>query len=167
MNTVFLEHSKKINNSILNTISENIFSLEIVKNFVIDNIQKRLFETGKDVNDKKLQTDFAKYQNQQYYSKNTQKIKRKKGQSISNVTLQDSGDFYNSWKLIASKTFYVIYANFNKKGNNIFNNFQDSYTTFESFQNAILSMNDNELDLFFQNLFIPNFKQNFLNYVQM
>lgn len=163
MKSIFSTYQNYFSENLLNKVSKKIFEMSEIQDFIINNIQDRLENTGVDAFGNRLITDFAKSQGSRSYSKNTKTIKKAKGQNYSNVTLKDTGTFYNSFKIAANNTFYTINANFNKSKNNIFQNFQDSYTDINDFQKSILNLNDNELKIFINEYFIPNFKMIFLN----
>lgn len=163
MKSIFDTYKDYFTENLLNKVSKKIFEMSEIQDFIINNIQDRLENTGVDAFGNRLITDFAKSQGSRSYSKNTKTIKKAKGQNYSNVTLKDTGTFYNSFQMVLSNTFYSLKANFNKDNNNIFANFQDSYDNFEKFQNAILNLNDAEMKLFINELFLPNFKMIYLN----
>jgi hypothetical protein len=57
----------------------------------------------------------------------TLKIKRAKGQPTNKVTLEDTGDFYKTFKVKINKNSYEITANFEKQDGSILDNFSNRY----------------------------------------
>lgn len=140
--------------------SEKTFLLEYIREWIIETVQNRLYDSGEDSEGQELQTDIAKMQRKGFnYSLNTRKIKRSEGKKFSNVTLKDTGEFYESWQIAAKKTFAEIKANFKKDGGNIFENFQDSYTNQSDFEKKILSLSTEEMNVFLKKIFLPQFMQ--------
>lgn len=155
---VFGEIAKKLTKQKIIEYAATVFNYEFVKDEIIRILQTRLYKDGETASGKELQTNSALFQKTSYYSNLTKQIKSSKGQKTSNVTLKDTGEFYESFKVIAAKTFYNVYANFNKPDGNIYENFTKSFNTFEEFSNEILKMNDEELRFFYDKIFIPEFK---------
>jgi len=54
------------------------------------------------------------------YTPFTVEIKQDKGQRFENVTLRDTGDFYASFRIRATKKYYEINANAQKEDTNLF-----------------------------------------------
>lgn len=160
MDTVFKTVANNLKGNIINDICSIILAEQFVKDWIIQTIQKRLFQTGKDNKGNELNTDTALWQKTDFYSNNTKAIKKSKGQKISNVTLFDTGDFYDSFQIAEKKTFIELKANFNKPDGNIFENFTKSYSNFTDFETAILSLSDEEMDLFITEIFLPRLVSN-------
>lgn len=57
------------------------------------------------------------------YTSFTIELKKAKGQKTSNITLKDTGDFYRSFKVEATKDSIKINANPIKEDNNLFDDF--------------------------------------------
>ena len=162
METIFKKVARSLNQKLINVISQKIFSQDLITDFIIEEIQKRLYDTGIDANNKILRTNLAlkgKTKNG-FYSVRTERIKKITNQTITHVTLNDTGEFYKTWSVNAYKTFYQLKANFKKDNGLINDNFSMMYNK-QSFENAILKMTDDEIDVFINNLFIPYFVQNF------
>lgn len=96
---------KKIIISILNT-SE-------IKEFIIKMEQERLFNLGKDSTGASL-GEYAPF---------TVVIKQEKGQRFDHITLNDTGEFYESFTFHATGTELIFDANPVKDDNNLFDNF--------------------------------------------
>ena len=160
METIFKKVAKKINKSLINEISQKIFSQNRIESYIIEEIQSRLYNNGIDANNKHLRTNRGQtLSGNGFYSNTTVKIKSLSNQVFKHVTLNDSGHFYKTFELNASKTFYQIKANFKKPEGDIQDNFSLMYNDKE-FDNAILNMNENETNTFIKELFIPYFVQN-------
>jgi hypothetical protein len=54
-------------------------------------------------------------------------IKKAKGQPTNKVTLEDTGDFYKTFKVIIHKDEYEIIANFEKQDGSILDNFSSNF----------------------------------------
>lgn len=162
METIFKKVARSLNQKLINVISQRIFSQDLITDFIIEEIQKRLYDTGIDANNKILRTNLAlkgKTKNG-FYSVRTERIKKITNQTITHVTLNDTGEFYKTWSVNAYKTFYQLKANFKKDNGLINDNFSMMYNK-QSFENAILKMTDEEINVFIKHLFIPYFVQNF------
>lgn len=111
-------------------------------NFIIETITDRLYVSGKDSDGKQLITDRA------YgafdYSEYTVKEKRKKGQKTENVTLRDTGRFYDSYKVQIHDFIFEISASFKTDSGLISDNFMSSYTQKE-FENAVTGLTEIEI----------------------
>lgn len=137
-------------------------SNEQVKQWILETIKKRLYGVGMDGNSKELSTDLSKKGNG-YYSKFTIAEKKKKNQKISNVTLKDTGSFYNSFRMQIKPQFFEILANFDKQGNHIGENFTQMYSKEADFEEAITKLNNVEMQelLFVEiyDLFLNEFRK--------
>ena len=143
--------SRKIQNLV--QISSEIFENQIVQKRYIELIQTRLYDKGVDSDNKELQTDTSKIRagnRSNYYSDTTVFIKGQKGQKASNVTLKDTGSFYNSMYIDIQKQFYEVKANFK----DIFDNFELSYSGSKDFEDAILNLTEQEFDYFISSTFL-------------
>ena len=96
---------KKIIISILNT-SE-------IKEFIIKMEQERLFNLGEDSTGASL-GEYAPF---------TVVIKQEKGQRFDHITLNDTGEFYESFTFHATGTELIFDANPVKDNDNLFDNF--------------------------------------------
>jgi hypothetical protein len=107
----------------MNDVIKVIMSYEEVKKSIIEYNQSQLQE-GLDSHDKRIVTTSAKNQGMgEVYSSYTIKIKSRRGQDTENVTLEDSGDFYNSMLVKISDDNVEVIADFNKPDGNINDNF--------------------------------------------
>jgi len=150
---------KKLTRKTLVDTTANVFLLDYLQEWILDTIKSRLENKGTDKFNQKLQTDTAKFEVQKFYSNYTQYLKNISQNQ--HVTLKDSGDFYKSFLVNAKKTFYKIEADFNKPDGTIFENFTNSYPNKESFDNAILSLNEQEMEVFLRKIFLPEFLSNY------
>jgi len=156
MNTFFSIIAQNIQKEILNEISEIIYSEQFIKDWIVTIIQERIYESGRDSKGQKLITDRSKEQNGTFdYSNYTVKQKKKFGKRFANVTLKDKNAFYDSFEIETNNIYAEIKANFEKENSNIYENFKTSYSSFDTFENAILIMNEKEKELFITELFLP------------
>jgi hypothetical protein len=139
----------------------------------IKTIQDRIYDTGRVNDGAKLITDVGRKEKTYDYAVKTVHGGRdqygdyylgkiQKGQKYSNVTLKDTDEFYNSWKLKYSTKFFDLNANFikfDKKGKmyHIADNFTDMYAGDEEFEEAILSMSKEELNEFLHKIIFDDF----------
>lgn len=103
-----------------------------------DMIEARIYSSGVTGDGVKLKTDFSK--GSSFYSENTVYRKTKKGQKTSNVTLRDSGEFWNSAQARSNSGFLTVKANFEKETGHIHENFMDQFDTDTDFENSVLSL---------------------------
>jgi len=82
------------------------------------------------------------------------------------VDLEVSGDFKKSFDLMVGKTFFELTADFEKEDSNIFDNFENSYGSFDSFSNFILGLRDEDFEDFIKKVFIPEFIKNYSKLLQ-
>lgn len=122
--------------------------------FLTDLIKHRLYNEGVDIDDKQLRTDIAKSQGTSNgYSRNTTTIKRSNAQRTTNVTLRDSGEMYDSFKVDFNKDSYSFTSdNFNI----IYENFRDMYNSSDEMQNKIVNLNEEELHIFIWEIIQPS-----------
>jgi hypothetical protein len=154
----------KLQNLKFQYIFESILNRDEIQSFIINTIQSRLYNKGKDSNNKELKTDIAikrDYIRGFKYSYNTIigtkffKGKKYKGQPFDRVTLNDTGQFYSSFKIIPTKNQFIIRANFNKKNSDISDNFKQSYQKTE-FYKVILSLTNDEKFFFIDKIIKPS-----------
>lgn len=163
MDTIFKDIAKKFKKETIFDICQIIFTEDFIKNWIIETIQDRLYNTGVDSFGKKLQTDLGKlFSTGSGYSTFTEYLKKEKGQRIANVTLNDTGDFYNSFEIEVKKTFFDIKAEFQKSNGNIFENFSQNYSNLSNFEEAILNLTDSEMETFLNELFQPRLVSNLI-----
>lgn len=124
-------------------------------------VQKRLYDTGRDSNNKKLVTDSFRKILTDHYSDSTVIDKKSKGRKFSNVTLKNDGNFYTSMTIKGYADFYEFKANFDKDDGNIADNFELSYPSPEQFTKAILSLSDEEQTELNQKVIIPKYRELF------
>jgi len=95
-------------------IFEIVFNNPLIKNEVIRlNTKEQLFNKGIDSKGDSLGT----------YSPFTVEQKKKKGQRHENITLEDTGDFYKSFRVSVNKISITIDADPIKEDNNLFDDF--------------------------------------------
>ena len=155
----FAQKANEIKQVKINQISRNILLDSFVQDWIIGEIQDRLYDKGTDKNDKKLRTDIGKSNGRLrgklgFYAAYTEVVKDSKQQPINRVTLNDSGKFYKSFDVIINKTFYRIAANY-KQG--LYDNFQDSYVSLKELDSNVLELNAEQKQKFVFNVFLPLF----------
>ena len=107
----------------MNDVIKVIMSYDEVKKSIIDYNQSQL-QAGIDSQGKRIITTSAKDQRLgNVYSTYTIRIKAQKGQDTENVTLEDTGDFYNSMLVKISDDHVEVIADFDKPDGNIYDNF--------------------------------------------
>jgi hypothetical protein len=124
----------------------------------IPDVQKELIEynqsqlqDGIDSQGKRIRTISASEQgNGQVYSLFTIAEKAKKGQDFSNVTLYDTGEFYNSMKIENTGNETKFLADFDKPDGNIYDNFEIGKYDF-------LGLTNENLDSFLWFVFVDYF----------
>jgi hypothetical protein len=152
---------KKLN---INAISQAVISNSTVKDWLIETAQNRIIESGEVGTGEHLETNNAA--RGEVYSFQTIQSKAEAGKTFRNVTLEDTGTFYNSWAIDAKKTFYEVEAEFNKTDGNIYENFSDSFSSSKSFESAVLSLTDEEMNKFVKTIFLPRFLQTLKNEIR-
>lgn len=131
-----------------------------MKSLIISLIQDRLKKRGTDSYEAPLRTDASIEQNlHPFYSLFTAKMKEEAGQISDHVTLEDTGNFYDSMFITIKKTFINIKANYKKEDGNIYDNFTDSYTNFKAFDEFVLNITDKDVDTITQAL-LPKLIEN-------
>lgn len=155
---VFGELAKKLS---IEQAMNQIFKDAIVLNAYIDILQKSLYQTGKGADGQKLKTD--KSRRSSVYATFTEIQKQKFNLPTDRVTLFDSGQFYDSFRVKAFKTYLEVYADFEKKDGNIAKNFQGMFTTEKEFESNILRPNAEAWAEFVNNEILPRLKESFLN----
>lgn len=140
----------------IHSILNSIFKADNIQRWVLDTIKQRIESSGITGSQKQLKTDKAKRGNP--YSDVTMDIKSFIGQSIQNVTLKDTGDFYDSFKFALTLFGFEIDANFNKKDGNIAKNFTGMYGSSSEFENDVLSLTDDEIERMIRTFIIPQLK---------
>jgi len=126
-----------------------------VQKWIIEVINRRVEFTGITSDGTKLQTDSSSGGNP--YSIATMNIKDYLGQRISNVTLKDTGDFWDSFKIILLDDGFRIDADFEKKDGNIQRNFTQQYSSEKEFEDAIASLNQDEFRILVEQFYYPKF----------
>lgn len=131
-------------------------AVDAVPELIPSIITQRLYNEGTDYKGKELRTDTAKQQNNPYYSRFTLGLKQRKGQRTTNVTLNDTGEFYNSFVSKANAKELIVKADFR----DIYNNFEKSYQSENSFEKAILNLSNDDRKIFIREI-LPNFIKQF------
>lgn len=141
----FLEIAKKID---FESVLFAVFSNEEIKRRIVFLITKRLYEKGTDKENQKLTTD----KGNPFYSNYTVKLKKQKRQKFQNVTLRDSGTFYQSFKVDVMKTFFEIQAEFMKENGHMQKNFTKSYNSEAIFEEMITGLTEIEIQILVNSL---------------
>lgn len=135
-------------------ILQEIFGDVFATDDFIKIIQDRLYDTGIDSQGTKLKTDYSE---DGFYSPNTIRQKQLDGDKFSNVTLKDSGDFYESMDGITDAKSFKLTADFDKPDGNIYNNFTELYSSPAEFERIILSLTPPEKVQWVRTQLIPEF----------
>lgn len=125
-----------------------------VKDAIIGTVQKRLKEKGRDNKNLKLKTDNS---NKGVYSPRNPKNKK---QGL--VDLYVTGDFYDSFRIIAKKAFFEMSAEFEKQDGNIFDNFRKIYDNEKTFENRILLPTKAEIYDLIEPVLLPFFIKEYM-----
>jgi hypothetical protein len=147
------------------TIINEVLKLSEIQSELVKIIQTRLYDKGTTAEGEKLRTDFAKSSNKRLkgekgaYSKNTEIRKRKDGLPDDHVTLFQEGKFYKSFKT-TFKTDLDVSADFR----DIYDNFQDSFSSEKDFEKAILDISDEEKEILFDKMW-PYIEQKTLQWL--
>lgn len=80
------------------------------------------------------------------YSPYTVKQKKKYGQDFVHVTLEDTGDFYNSIKINFTEKGFEIAADFDKPDGKMYENFELMFANEAAFESAVIGLNDSEIN---------------------
>jgi hypothetical protein len=112
--------SNRIQKLNLFSLLQNIFNKSEFKEFIIDKNQEQLYDSGIDAKGKKIRTyragkgfPYAPYTVAQKVIRN---------EKVNIVTLKDTGEFYESFKVISESEYVVINADFEKPDGNISKN---------------------------------------------
>jgi hypothetical protein len=133
----------------LNSLIKKTMEIPAVQKELIEYNQSQL-KDGIDSQGKKIRTIAAAEQgNGQVYSLFTIAEKAKKGQDFSNVTLYDTGEFYNSMKIDVGNDETKFLADFDKPDGNIHDNFDSQYD--------FLGLTNENLDSFLWFVFVDYF----------
>lgn len=147
--------------NILNELFNEQEINELYTNFITD----RLANEGKDKDGITLSTDNSPSGQSGFYSRFTERSKSERqglSAKTSNVTLYDTGDFYNSIKLTVNKEFYNLQAEFNKNDGHMSKNFMAIYDNQKDFESAILGLDTVEQRILL-NILKPKLIQRFKN----
>lgn len=135
----------------------DLLESEKFNEWIFEKIRDRLYYTGKDVDGNELQTDISRLEGfDPHYARFTVLVKqglkeridgRRKGdERTENVTLYDTGDFYQSFAIEVRDTFAEITADFIKNDGHLQENFEFTYASREEFEDKILNLSDTEIN---------------------
>ena len=127
------------------------FESGTIEDDFIDIIQTRLYDEGTDADNRKLRT--ASAIGTGFYSPYTMHIKESNGQKISNVTLKDEGDFYDSMDGRVKRNEWKLIADFG----DMFENFSNMYSNETKFKNKILDLSEPEKINYIRTEILPDF----------
>jgi hypothetical protein len=131
-------------------VISDVLKINAVKGALIAIIQKRLYNKGETATGKKLKTDLANSigygGNLGFYSAKTESIKASKNQPVNRVTLNDTGEFYDSFKAEFKTDNLDVSADFR----DIYDNFLETFSSEKEFQEEILDITDDEKDQLFE-----------------
>jgi hypothetical protein len=153
-----LQSLKRVN---INDLGRFVFSQSNIQKWIIETIQNRLERTGIDAFGEKLKTDSSS--TGEFYSFATIVIKEQLGQETGHVTLKDTGDFYNTFRIFLKQNAIIIDADFDKGTSHIADNFTRDYSQKE-LENAIESLSESEINTLI-NTFVFEETINYLNKV--
>lgn len=128
----------------ISNLGRHVFSQSNIQKWMIDTIQKRLYNLGESADGTDLKTDKSSSGNP--YADVTMDIKSYLGQRTDNVTFKDSGSFYKSFKILLKQNSVNIEADFYKGGDHIGDNFEFQFSNLKDFENAIAGLSDIEID---------------------
>ena len=140
----FAKLAKKVGKIDIYKILEDITRENDVQKWIKDTIKNRFLKGGGVTADGTiLQTDSASGGNP--YSNRTMDIKDYLGQEIRWVTLKDTGDFWESLRIIIKRDGFETKADFMKKDGHIQKNFTQQYGSQKEFENAVDGLSNDEL----------------------
>ena len=149
----YLDISRYVTEYKLKESLDKVFKAEKVQKFVISAIKRRLYAQGITGSDLKLKTD----KGNPFYTDAYIKVKKRKGQKVSNVTLYLSGGFYESFKFILIDSGWRIDADWGYVGAH----FKELYNSEAEFQQDVMSLNELEIDTMFRVDIAPEIKTDF------
>lgn len=135
---IFKSIATNVKNFNLSDFLSGIFKKKEVENFMLNSIKNRLYYKGETGSGQKLKTDKS---NKYSYADATMDLKAYFNQRNENVTLKDTGKFYDSLKVENNLFGFEINADFR----NIYENFTKLYSEAE-FEHEISSLNEAEID---------------------
>jgi len=135
-----MELKKAINPTIEQTVNRT-------KPLIIDEQTNGQMFKGEDSNGKQFVPSYAL---------STKVVKKKKGQPTNRVTLKDTGDLYDSIKVEAKTTEFVISANVE----------YFKYLVTKYNQNIILGLQDDFLEQYTKQAILPNLKRKWIQIIR-
>jgi hypothetical protein len=130
---------KKIFDIDLFELLDEVFKINSVQQEVIRLNQEQLY-SGIDSQDKLIHTISG-----HPYALKTIWIKRKKGQKTDVVTLKDTGEFYESFRVRITENGYEILADFEKADENILDNFTNEFDFLGLINESLQELVDNQV----------------------
>ncbi len=146
---LFSDIAKKFNENAVKTTFDKTFDKQKQEQ-IISQILKRLYAYGIAGNKQKLITD--KHAQGEFYAEMTIGIKKEANLPTSRVTLQHTGEFYDSFTSKKIAQGFEIKADFEKKDDHIWRNFTGIFASAEKFENAITSLTENEQKIMLENV---------------
>ncbi len=135
---IFKSIATNVKNFNLSDFLSGIFKKKEVENFMLNSIKNRLYYKGETGSGQKLKTDKS---NKYSYADATMDLKAYFNQRNENVTLKDTGKFYDSLKVENNLFGFEINADYR----NIHENFTKLYNEAE-FEREISSLNEAEIE---------------------
>lgn len=145
-------------------VLDEIFLDMRVQQFIFEAIKMRITEEGVTATFKKLITNSRlrimkkrETKKKEYYAPATIRIKKKKSglsSKTENVTLYDSGEFYESFRILTTKKTIRIIADMEKPEGDMYDNFSISFTK-KDFIKEILSLSYDEKAFLLQQIVRP------------
>jgi len=136
----------------INSILTDIFKTSNLQKWMIETIQNRLYSKGETGEGIILKTDKSINDS---YSPVTMDIKSYLGQRTENVTLKDTGDFYESFKVVLLLDGFEITGDFVKGSEHIEDNFNNLFPSKRAFESSVMSLTDKEINYIVEKKVIP------------
>jgi hypothetical protein len=149
----FLNIANYVKDYNLNDSLIRIFKAEKIQRFVIDTLKRRLYDQGMTGSELKLKTD----KGNPFYTENYVKVKKRKGEKTSNVTLFLSGGFYQSFKFVLVTNGWRVDADWGF----VAVHFKDIYANETDFQQDVMSLTESEIDTTFRLEISPKIQTDF------
>lgn len=154
---------KKFN---MNLILDEIFQDSNIQDIIFRTIKNRLANTGLTASLKELVTNSASRRNKKFgtnkkysaFTERKKKIKSGLAANIKNVTLFDTGTFYNSFRLATTTKTIRIIADMKKENGDISDNFTFMFKPKE-FEQEILNLTKQEKSILLKEYVLPEIQK--------
>jgi hypothetical protein len=132
---------------------QKAFQSQAIQKWVIETIRRRLYNEGITGTELKLRTD----KGNPFYTDAYVRFKKRKGERTANVTLKLSGGFYESFKFVLIKNGWSINADWGFTAVH----FKDLYGSEADFQQDVMQLTENEIDLLINLNISPKIQNDF------